>query len=96
MIYPLPLIFTIRQKETYPFYKYKLRFANPAAIYNKTLIMVLQKDSLLEYSDVIQSQTEDSITLDNGDKYFRLIVSLEYASYYRSSAGSHVFSLYQI
>lgn len=42
-----------------------------AAIHNKTLIMIIQKGDMLEYSGIIESQTVDSITLDTGEKYLK-------------------------
>jgi hypothetical protein len=44
-----------------------------AAIHNTTLVLIVQKGDLLEYSGVIESQTEDSIALDNGNKYLKAI-----------------------
>lgn len=42
-----------------------------AAIYNKTLIMIIQKGDMLEYSGIIESQTKDSIKLDTGEYYLK-------------------------
>jgi hypothetical protein len=44
-----------------------------AAIHNKTLVLVVQNGDLLEYSGVIESQTKDSVILDNGDKYLKTV-----------------------
>lgn len=44
-----------------------------AAIHNKTLVLIVQCGDLLEYSGVIESQTEDSVTLDNGHKYLKAV-----------------------
>jgi hypothetical protein len=44
-----------------------------AAIHNKTVIMVIQRGDLLEYSGVIVDHTEVSVTLDNGDRYLKSI-----------------------
>jgi hypothetical protein len=44
-----------------------------AAIHNKTVIIIIQRGDLLEYSGVIIGHTEDSVTLDNGDKYLKAI-----------------------
>jgi hypothetical protein len=44
-----------------------------AAIHNKTLVIIIQRGDLLEYSGVIIAHTEDSVTLDNGDKYLKAV-----------------------
>jgi hypothetical protein len=44
-----------------------------AALHNKTVIIVIQHGLLLEYSGLIVAHSEDSVTLDNGDKYLKAI-----------------------
>lgn len=44
-----------------------------AAMYNKTMVMIIQHGDLLKYSGVIVDNTEDSVTLDSGDKYLKAI-----------------------
>jgi hypothetical protein len=44
-----------------------------AAIHNNTVVMVIQRGDLLEYSGLIIAHTEDSVKLDNGDKYLKAI-----------------------
>lgn len=46
-----------------------------AAIYNKTRVNVWQDGKLLDYGDVIESQTEDSITI-NGNKYLKAVCQI--------------------
>ncbi len=42
-----------------------------AVIHNKKPVMIIQRGIMLEYSGVIASQSEESVTLENGDKYLK-------------------------
>jgi hypothetical protein len=43
-----------------------------AAIHNRTHILILQSGELLGFGGVIDTQTEDSVTI-NGDKYLKSV-----------------------